>query len=200
MLCDLTIMKTIFLKFLSWFFYIKEANKSYILLSERMFGTVDILSDSNNQCSDSIFVMQDILSGAWKEIILSLDHDNIDIIFFLCNVVWSLKDNIAKSFDPYSVTLGVLRQHYTGFFPVQSCLEALRQHCIGLWPVQCCPKSIKTTLNKIFSCALFSWDSRTTLHRVFISAILSQEYHLLGQHCTGKILCSIVLEAPDNLT
>ena len=37
-----------------------------------MFVTSDILSDSNNQLSDSIFVMPDILSGAWKKIILSL--------------------------------------------------------------------------------------------------------------------------------
>ena len=61
-----------FFKFLSWFSYIKEAKKSYCLLSGRMFVMSGILSDSNNQLSGSIFVMADILSGAWKKIISSL--------------------------------------------------------------------------------------------------------------------------------
>ena len=44
---------------------------------------------------------------------------------------------------------------------------------------------LKTTLNNILSCGLLSKTSRTTLHRVFIY-VIPQEYHLLGQHCTGK--------------
>ena len=44
---------------------------------------------------------------------------------------------------------------------------------------------LKTTLNNILSCGLLSKTSRTTLHVVFIY-VISQEYHLLGQHCTGK--------------
>ena len=62
-----------------------------------------------------------------------------------------------------------------------------------------CPKSIRTTLNEIFSCALLSAASVTTLHRVFICAISPLENHLLGQLCTGKTLCSIALEASDNI-
>ena len=60
--------------FSSWvdFFYVKEANKNYCLLSDRMFVASEILSDSSNQLSDSIFVMADILFGAWKKIILRL--------------------------------------------------------------------------------------------------------------------------------
>ena len=53
------------------------------------------------------------------------------IMFFLCNVVWSLLDNIAQGFNPRNAVPGVLRQHYTGFFLVHRCLESLGQHCIG---------------------------------------------------------------------
>ena len=45
-------------------------------------------------------------------------------------------------------------------------------------------------IDSIFSCALLYGASRTTLF---------QQYHILGQHCTGKNLGSIVLEAQDNI-
>ena len=53
----------------SWvnFFYVKEANSSY-LLSDRMFVLLDILSDSNIQLAGGIFFMPDISSGAWKKL------------------------------------------------------------------------------------------------------------------------------------
>ena len=118
--------------------------------------------------------------------------------FFLCSVVWSLWNNMAWGFScvmfslEYNITL-----HW--IFPVQCCLDPFGQHCIGLLLEQYCPNSIKTTLNRIFSWAL-SGVSRTTLGRVFfICAVLSQEYYLLGQHCTGKTLRSVVFEASDNI-
>ena len=42
-----------------------------------MFVISDILSDSNNQLSENIFVMPEILSGAWKKNILSLVWSNV---------------------------------------------------------------------------------------------------------------------------
>ena len=125
-----------------------------------------------------------------------------------------------------SVVPGVLRQHCTRFFPVQYCLEPLGQHCIGFdlcnvvpraqeykdsseqdfFPVHCClePRGqhcINSAVLKQhwtgFSPVLIG-NSRATLHWVFVCAILSEEY-LLGQHCTGKTLRSVILEAPDNI-
>ena len=61
MLHDLTIMKTLFFSFRVDFFKVQETSKSYCFPSDR------ILSDSNNQLSDSIFVIADILSGSCKK-------------------------------------------------------------------------------------------------------------------------------------
>ena len=86
--------------------------------------------------------------------------------FFLCNVAWSLWDNIAQDQDCISRNI----------FLMQSCLEPLGQHCIRFLPVQCCSKSIKTTLHWICSYTKLSGASWTTLHRIFSCAMLSQEY------------------------
>ena len=110
--------------------------------------------------------------------------------FFLCNVIWSLPDNLPEGSDLWDVVPKVLRQHRTGIFPVQCCLEPLEHFCIGFWHVQCCPKSFQTTLNKTFpvQCCLEPLEqhciwfflckgvpgvlrqhctaSRTTLHRI----------------------------------
>ena len=99
-----------------------------------------------------------------------------------------------------NVVPSVLRNHWTGFFPVYCCLKPQGQHCIRSWPVQRCPESIKTILNRIFSCALLSGASWTTLHKVFTCVMLAHGltdnfyeennlYHvvstILGRHCIG---------------
>ena len=111
--------------------------------------------------------------------------------FFLCHVVWSLKDNI-------------------GLYLCNTVPEVLGPNCTGLFLFG----DSWTTLHRILTCARLSKDnfeqdflfcvllsgaSRATMHRVFICVILSQEYHLLEQHCTGETLCSVVLEAPGNI-
>ena len=73
--------------------------------------------------------------------ILSIEYwDKIQQDFFLCNVIWRLLDNIEQDFLLCHAVQTVLRQHWTGFLPVQ-----------------CFPKSIKTTLSKFFSCAMLSF-------------------------------------------
>ena len=62
------------------------------------------------------------------------------------------------------------------------------------------PWVLKQHWIRFFSYAILPGASRATLHGVFICAILCQEYHLLGQHFTGKTLCSVALEALDNIT
>ena len=78
------------------------------------------------------------------------NYNNIEKDLFLCNVFWTLLDNLAQIFLLCNGVPTKLRQHWTGFVPVQ-----------------CCPKSIKTTLNRIFSCAMLSGDSWKTLPKVF---------------------------------
>ena len=78
-------------------------------------------------------VVQTALRWTFSCVMLSIATLTIHYLrFFRCNIVSE-----------------VLRQHCSGFFPVQ-CLSivAPRQHCLGFCPVQCCPKSIKTTLNR----------------------------------------------------
>ena len=78
-------------------------------------------------------VVQTALRWTFSCVMLSIATLTIHYLrFFRCNIVSE-----------------VLRQHCSGFFPVQ-CLSivAPRQHCLGLCPVQCSPKSIKTTLNR----------------------------------------------------
>ena len=55
--------------------------------------------------------------------------DDIALAFILCNVVWSLLDNIAQGFYLYNVVPRVLRHHWTRFLPVHCYLEPLGQHC-----------------------------------------------------------------------
>ena len=104
--------------------------------------------------------------------------DDIVLGFFLCNVVWSLLDNIWQGFYLCNVVPRVLRQDWKGFFLMRCCLEPLGQHCTRflLLLLQCCPREINTTLNSSFSCAILFGISRTTLHKVFICPMLSQEY------------------------
>ena len=64
---------------------------------------------------------------------------------------------------------------------MQSCLEPQEQHCIGFLLVQCCLELLG--------------QHRTG---VIICAILPQVY-LLGQHCTINTLCSVALEATENI-
>ena len=78
-------------------------------------------------------VVQTALRWTFSCVMLSIATLTIHYLrFFRCNIVSE-----------------VLRQHCSGFFPVQ-CLSivAPRQHCLGFCPVQCSPKSIKTTLNR----------------------------------------------------
>ena len=84
----------------------------------------------------------------------------------MCNVVWSLWDNIALDFS-YAMLSGtsrttfnrvltcavaprVLRQHRTWIFLMKCFLEPFGQHCIRFWLLQCCPKSNKTKLHRHF--------------------------------------------------
>ena len=115
---------------------------------------------------------------------------------FLCNVIWSLSDNIAYGFDLRNVVARVLRQHCTGIFLIQSCLEPLGQHCIGLPAVQCCPKSIKTIFficNVVWSllsnvaqsfdlCNVVPRVSRQNCTELFFTQCCLAP---LGQHCIG---------------
>ena len=107
-------------------------------------------------------------------------------IFFLCNVVWSLLDNIAQSLYLRNVVPRVLRQHWTGFFPMQCCPKT------GFSLVQCCPKSIKTTLNKIFSSAMLCGASWTILHKSFY--LCNVVPRVLRQHWTGIFPLQCCLE------
>ena len=91
----------------------------------------------------------------------------------LCGASWTI---LHKSFYLCNVVPRVLRQHWTGIFPLQCCLEPLGQHSTKFLPVKCCPKSVKTTLKVIFSCPTFSEASLTKLHKVFTCAMLSQEF------------------------
>ena len=45
-------------------------------------------------------------------------YDFIEQEFFMCNVFWRPLDNIAQDFYLCNVLPRVLRQHWTGFFPV----------------------------------------------------------------------------------
>ena len=112
---------------------------------------------------------------------------NIGSGFFLYNVrkimqcwqgIWSnrlLSNNSKLVQNKNCQKKMLLKQHYTGFFPVQCCLESLEQHCTGFLPMHCCPKSV-TLLNRIFSSAMLSGVSWVKLHKVFTCAMLSQEY------------------------
>ena len=99
---------------------------------------------------------------------------------------------------------------------MQCCLEPLGQDCIDFSAVQCCCMSIKAIMNKLFSYAMLSVASRANFigfllvefclqlfgqhcTGVIICAILPQGY-LLGQHYTVKTLCSVVFEAPENIS
>ena len=117
------------------------------------------------------------IAEKWCEVMPFEWHYNT-LDFFLCSVVWSLLDNIAQGFYLYNFVPRVLRQYWTGFFPVCCCLEPQGQHCTKVLKllVQCCPKRIKTTLNRIFSWAMLFGVSRTTLHRVFTCAMLFWKY------------------------
>ena len=150
----------------------------------------------------------------------------------MCNVVWSLVDNIAKVFTctmlskSIKTTLKiifscamfsgvscwtthhkiftcvmlspkVLRQDWTGFFPVHCCLEPQGQYWIGFLPAQCCPKSIETTLKRIFSCAMFSGASWTILHKVFTSTMFGP--WLTDNFYDKYNLCNVVLTMLDNI-
>ena len=107
--------------------------------------------------------------------ILSIEYwDKIQQDFFLCNVIWRLLDNIEQDFLLCHAVQTVLRQHWTGFLPVQCFPKSIKTTlsrffsyamlsraswttCTKFLPVQCYPKSIKTTLNMIFSCAMLSF-------------------------------------------
>ena len=90
--------------------------------------------------------------------------------------------------------------------------DSLGQHIIGFLAVQCYPKSIKTAMSRFFSSAKLSGASRTTLQRVFTCAMLfgASWTTLHRGFCLGNIvprvspwtvktLCSVVLEAPENI-
>ena len=110
---------------------------------------------------------------------------------FLCNVVWSLLDNIAQSFYLRNVVPWVLRQHSTRFIPVQCCLEPLAQHWTKFLPaVQCCLKSIKTTLNWIFTCAMLSQEYEDNIEQDFF--LCSVVWSLLDNIAQSFYLCNIV--------
>ena len=81
-----------------------------------------------------------------------------------------------------------LRQNkFISSFATSFTKELMRQHGTGK-PLHCC--------------SLLSEALKATLRRVFICASVQycpQEYDLLRQHCTGKSVCSVVLEAQDNI-
>ena len=71
-------------------------------------------------------------------------------VFTCAMVTQEYKYNIEKDFFLNNVVPRVLRQHLTGFFPVQCFLETLGQNCAKFLPVPWCPKSTNTTLKRIF--------------------------------------------------
>ena len=114
-------------------------------------------------------------------------------IFFLCNVVWSLLDNIAQSFYLCNVFARILGLYWTGLFHVQYFLEALGQHCTRFLPMQYCPKSIKTTLNKIFFLFHVVWSQLDSIAQsVYLCNVVPR---VLRQHWTGFLSVQCCLES-----
>ena len=107
---------------------------------------------------------------------------------------------------------GYLRQHWTGFFPVNycpepqgqhwldnipmQCWELLEQHCSGFLHIKCWPKSIGQYWTGFFSYALLSWDPKTTLHKVFPVQCCSRKWFSWDNIAQIKTLCIVALEAP----
>ena len=125
--------------------------------------------------------------------------DNIALGFFMCNIDWSLLNNIGQGFYLHNVVPRVLRQHWRRFFLYNvawSLLDNMAQDYFSYF-AQCCRKKIKTTLKKIFlvPCCLqpqgryigfFLWNIfpralRQHSTRFFIVQCYWQP---LGQHCT----------------
>ena len=97
----------------------------------------------------------------------------------MCNVSWSLKDNIEQTFNLCKVVPAVLKQH-------------CRRSC----PVQCCPMSIKTTLNRIFlvQCCLEPHGQH------YIGFPLCYVVPgVLRQHIQDFLLCNVVWSLRDNI-
>ena len=109
---------------------------------------------------------------------------------FMCNVVWSLLDNIAQGFYLCNVVPRVLRQHWTKLFPcnvVWRLLDniaqgfylwnvvqgELRQYWTGLFLVQCClePHGQHCLGYLLVQCCPKSF--KTALNRIFPYAVLS---------------------------
>ena len=68
--------------------------------------------------------------------------------FFLCNIVWSLLDNIGQDFFLSNVVPGLTDNFHEEYNLWNDLLTMLEQQCIGLLSSQCCLNTPKTTLHK----------------------------------------------------
>ena len=114
--------------------------------------------------------------------------DETALVFFLCNVVWSLLGNSAQGFCLSNVVPRVLLNFWTDFFHVQCCLEPLREHCTRnvencarLLSVQICPKKI----TGFYLCNVVPRVLRQHWTGFFLVHFSLEPQ---GQHCLGYLL------------